>query len=137
MQHPVMFIINQEAPERGLKLPSALQGPQPLIESSGKNREMLNVACDQTLFRDKDRYLRLFYIMYVGNQRSKTKGALSPHPLSSIKGIVVHDKHIHSLKLLPLKAIYFVFWSTIKSVPQLLLVFSCAGLHGFQIGKGN
>ncbi|KAI8544654.1 hypothetical protein RHMOL_Rhmol08G0312700 [Rhododendron molle] len=55
MQHPVMFIINQEAPERGLKLPSALQGPQHLIESSDKNREMLNVACDQTLFRDKDR----------------------------------------------------------------------------------
>ncbi|KAF7135896.1 hypothetical protein RHSIM_Rhsim08G0236800 [Rhododendron simsii] len=55
MQHPVMFIINQEAPERGLKLPSALQGPQRLIESSDKNREMLNVACDQTLFRDKDR----------------------------------------------------------------------------------
>ncbi|XP_058222016.1 midasin-like isoform X2 [Rhododendron vialii] len=55
LQHPILDIINQEAPQRGLKLPSAVDGPHPLNESSDKNREMLKVACDQTLFRDKDR----------------------------------------------------------------------------------
>ncbi|KAF7137371.1 hypothetical protein RHSIM_Rhsim07G0217300 [Rhododendron simsii] len=55
LQHPILDIINQETPQRGLKLPSAVEGPLPLNESSDKNREMLKVACDQTLFRDKDR----------------------------------------------------------------------------------
>ncbi|KAL6993116.1 hypothetical protein U1Q18_011234 [Sarracenia purpurea var. burkii] len=55
LQHPIMLIINQEAPQRGLQTQSGLQGPKLLPDSFDKNTEMLNVACDQTLFRDNDR----------------------------------------------------------------------------------
>ncbi|KAI7992206.1 hypothetical protein LOK49_LG12G01757 [Camellia lanceoleosa] len=60
LEQPIMLIINKDAPQNGIKAQSVPQGPKLHTDSFDKNREMLNVACDQILSRDKDRYI--FYL---------------------------------------------------------------------------
>ncbi|KAL7162677.1 hypothetical protein ACSBR2_043041 [Camellia fascicularis] len=55
LEQPIMLIINKDAPQKGIKAQSLPQGPKLHTDSFDKNREMLNVACDQILSRDKDR----------------------------------------------------------------------------------
>ncbi|XAR49907.1 hypothetical protein NMG60_11004090 [Bertholletia excelsa] len=55
LQQPVMLIINQEAEQRGITMPSVTQVQKSSTCSFEKNKQMLKVVYDQAVFTDKDR----------------------------------------------------------------------------------